>query len=182
MKVQKPKEQLNYPVIETERLLLRMFKADDLDTVYHLFSDADVQKYLSSENKRTREQVRLSLKDFVSRWNERGFGIWCVTDKKSNKVIGYCGFQYFEKMPEVEILFAFLKDFWGNGFATEAANGCLRFWFEELAFDNIFAVTSPGNFASRHVLDKIGMCFVEPSNHYRMELVTFSTSRNEYRS
>jgi ribosomal-protein-alanine N-acetyltransferase len=182
MKAQKPNEHSTYPVIETERLLLRMFRAEDLDAVYHLFSDADVQKYLSVENKRTREQLKVTLKNLVNRWDERGFGVWCVTEKKSAEVIGYCGFQYFENKPEVEIMFAFLKGFWGKGFATEAANASLRFWFEELTLEKMFAATSPGNTASRRVLDKIGMRFVEPSNHYRMELVTYSTSRNEYRA
>lgn len=67
MDVQEPKEQSVYPIIETERLLLRMFRDEDLDAVYHLFSDADVQKYLSVENKRTREQVKVNLKNFVRR-------------------------------------------------------------------------------------------------------------------
>lgn len=182
MKTQIPKEKSVYPVIETERLLLRMFRAEDLDTVYHLFNDADVQKYLSVENKRTREQVKITLANLVKRWDERGFGVWCVTEKKTDQVIGYCGFQMFDNMPEVEIMFAFLKDFWGRGFATEAANAGLRFWFEELTLKKMFAATSPGNTASRRVLDKIGMCFVEPSEHYKMNLVTYSVSRNEYRT
>lgn len=182
MKVQKPKEPSVYPIIETERLLLRMFRAEDLDAVYHLFSDADVQKYLSVENKRTREQLKVTLKNLVSRWDERGFGVWCVTEKKTGETAGYCGFQYFDNMPEVEIMFAFLRNFWGNGFATEAVKACLRFWFEELTLDEMFAATSPENIEAQHVLEKIGMRYVEQSAHYRMELVTYSISRNKYRA
>lgn len=182
MKTPIPKEKSVYPLIETERLLLRMFRAEDLDTVYHLFSDADVQKHLSVENKRTREQLKVTLKNLVSRWDERGFGVWCVTEKKTDEIVGYCGFQYFDDMPEVEIIFAFLKNFWGKGFATEAAKACLRYWFEELTSDEMFAATSPKNFASLRVLEKIGMSYVGQSAHYRMELVTYSTSRSKYRA
>ena len=180
MKTQILKEQTIYPVIETERLLLRMFKAEDLEVIYCLFSDADVQKYLSVENKRTREQLRIALKNFVCRWEERGFGLWCVTEKKTGEMVGYCGFQYFDNMPQVEIIFAFLRNFWSKGFATEAAKACLRFWFEEMNRDQLFAATSPENLASLRVLEKIGMSYVEKSNHYRMDLVTYLISRNKY--
>ncbi|MGI8639326.1 MAG: GNAT family N-acetyltransferase [Pyrinomonadaceae bacterium] len=182
MKTQIPKEQSAYPIIETERLLLRMFKTEDLDVVYQLFSDADVQKYLSAENRRTREQLKVTLKNLVRRWDERGFGIWCVTEKNTTEIVGYCGFQYFDNMMEIEILFAFLQDFWGSGFATEAAKACLRFWFEELTVDKILAATYPKNIASRRVLEKIGMRFVEQSTRYNMEAVTYLISRNEYQA
>ncbi len=177
-----PMKQTVYPVIETERLLLRMFRAEDLDAVYHLFNDADVQKYLSVENKRTREQLKTTLENLVSRWDERGFGMWCVTEKKTGEIAGYCGFQYFDNMPQVEIVFAFLKSFWGSGFATEAAKACLRFWFDELTSKEMFAATSPDNHASLRVLEKIGMCYVEQSARYRMKLVTYSISRNKYQA
>ncbi|MEO8072976.1 MAG: GNAT family N-acetyltransferase [Acidobacteriota bacterium] len=180
MKTQIPKEQTVYPIIETERLLLRMFKAEYLDTIYCLFSDADVQKYLSVENKRTREQLKTALKNFICRWEERGFGLWCVTEKKTGEIVDYCGFQYFDNMPQVEIVFAFLKNFWFKGFATEAAKACLRFWFEEMNWDQVFAATSPKNLASLHVLEKIGMSYVEKSDHYQMELVTHLISRDKY--
>ncbi|MDQ3130337.1 MAG: GNAT family N-acetyltransferase [Acidobacteriota bacterium] len=119
-------ETFKFPIIETERLILRMFEADDFDAAYLLFSDTDVQKYLSPANRRTPEQMRVTLEKLATRWLERGFGIWCVCDKNSGGVIGYSGFQYFEKSSEVEILFGYLKEFWGNGYATEAARACLR--------------------------------------------------------
>ena len=174
------KEEPVYPIIETERLLLRMFRAEDLDAVYHLFSDADVQKYLSVDNKRTREQLKITLKNLVSRWDERGFGLWCVTEKETDDIIGYCGFQYFDNLPDVEMVFAFLKKTWGNGFATEAAKACLRFWFEELTLAEIVAAASPENIASLRVLEKIGMRYLEKSARYRMELTSYSISRNSY--
>lgn len=85
-------------------------------------------------------------------------------------------------MPQVEIVFAFLKNFWGSGVATEAAKACLRFWFEELTSNEMLAATSPENTAAQRVLEKTGMCYVEQSAHYRMKLVTYSISRHEYRA
>lgn len=176
----KTNEQFHYPLIETERLVLRMFEAADLDAAFVIFNDDDVQKYLSPANRRTRQQLKVTLEKLALRWQERGFGIWCVCEKSNNKMIGYSGFQYLDDTPQVELLFGFLKDFWGGGFATEAANGCLRFGFEEAQFAKICAATHPENLASRRVLEKIGMAFDKKSEHYQTNSITFTVSRDEY--
>lgn len=181
MEKQSTDEQFNFPLIETERLTLRMLNADDLDVAFVLFNDGDVQKYLSPSNRRTRQQLKITLKNLTLRWKERGFGIWCVCEKDSKKMIGYSGFQYLDKTPQVEILFGFLKDYWGKGFATEAANACLRFGFEEVQFEKLCAVTHSENLASRCVLEKIGMAFDKKSEHYQIDSITFTVSRDEYK-
>ncbi len=172
---------LDFPMIETERLLLRMFEDRDLDSAFRLFNDDDVQKYLSPENRRTRERMKITLQNFVGRWTERGFGLWCVGEKCGGEMLGYCGFQYFDETPEVEIMFAFFKDYWGRGFATEAANACLKFAFQELAPAKVSAVTHPENMASRYVLEKIGMVYEERMAHYGMDTVTYSISRCRFK-
>lgn len=173
-------EKFHFPLIETERLTLRMLTADDLDAVYVLFNDNDVQKHLSPANRRTREQLKVTLGKLTLYWKERGFGIWCICLKDSKKVIGYCGFQYLDKTPQVEILFGFLKDYWGNGFATEAANACLRFGFEEAHCSKIFATTLPENIASQSVLEKIGMLFIKRAKYYQMDSIIFMVSCDQY--
>lgn len=173
-------EQFHFPLIETERLRLRMLSADDLDTAFVLFNDDDIQKYLSPANRRTRQQLKVTLKKLALRWKERGFGIFCVCEKGNKKMIGYSGFQYLDKTPQVEILFGFLKEVWGNGFATEAANACLRFGFEEARFEKVCAATHPENLASRCVLEKIGMAFSKKSEYYQFDSMTFTVSRDEY--
>ena len=169
-----------FPTIETERLLLRMFEDRDLDSAFRLFNDDDVQKYLSPENKRTRKRLKITFEKLRLRWEERGFGIWCICEKSSRKMVGYCGFQYLDKTETIEIVFAYLKEHWKKGFATEAAHACLRFGFERLKIEKIYAVIHPENTASQRVLRKIGMSFDRASKHYRMNLTTYTIARNEY--
>ena len=95
-------------------------------------------------------------------------------------MIGYSGFQYLDNTPQLEVLFGFLKDYWGHGFATEAANACLRFGFEELRCSKVYAVTHPENRASRCILEKVGMAFDKKSEHYRIDSITYKVSRDEY--
>jgi ribosomal-protein-alanine N-acetyltransferase len=166
--------------LKTSAFILKRAKANDLDVAFVLFNDGDVQKYLSPANRRTREQLKVTLENFTLRWKERGFGIWCVCEKGSKKMIGYSGFQYLDKTPQVEILFGFLKDYWGRGFATEAANACLRFGFEEVQFEKVCAATHREDPASRWVFEKLGMAFDKKSEHYKIDSITFTVSRDEY--
>ncbi len=181
MKLQTDEQPFPIPQIETERLLLRSFEAADFDAAYRLFNDADVQKYLSPENKRTREQLKITLEQLRLRWAERNFGIWCVCEKTNRKMIGYSGFQFLDKTGNIEIVFAYLKEHWTKGFATEAANACFRFGFENLEAEKIYAVIHPENGASERVLKKIGMSFERTSEHYRMNLTTYAVARDEYK-
>lgn len=169
-------------VIETERLSLRLFAEKDLEDAYKLFTDPEVQKYLSPKNRRTREQLKVSLKRFANHWSERGFGILCVTKKENDEMLGYCGFQFFDETKNVEILFCIRLEDWNKGFATEAAKGCIKYGFENLNFDKIYAATDPQNLASQSVLKKLGMHYDEVSNHYEMKLAVFSITRETFRS
>ena len=171
---------IDCPLIETERLLLRLFEAADLDTAYIIFNDADVQKYLSAKNKRSREKMEVLLNKSVNYWQTRGFGMLCVADKTTNKMIGYCGFQTFDGTSNIEIGFGFLKDCWGKGIATEAAKACLKFAFENLSLEKIYAATVSENIASQKVLEKINMKYDEKTIHYEMDLLLFSISRSEF--
>ena len=168
------------PIIQTKRLVLRTFEAGDLDTAYILFNDAEVQKYLSKRNKRNRQQLEVLLEKSLNYWQTRGFGMFCVAEKLSGDMIGYCGFQYFDKTTDIEIVFGYLKEFWGQGFATEAARACLKFGFEKLEFERVLAATVPENTASRFVLEKLHMKCEENSVHYDMNLLSFSISREDF--
>lgn len=172
--------EFNLPLIETERLLLRMFEARDLDFAFRLFNDDEVQKYISPENRRTREQMKVALQNFVKRWQERGFGLWCVSEKSGGKMFGYGGFQYFDRTTDVEVLFAFSRNFWGKGFATETAKACLRFGFEELRLEKIFAAVHFQNTASRRVLEKIGMTYEKREPHYGVDTIVYVISRDDF--
>jgi [ribosomal protein S5]-alanine N-acetyltransferase len=167
----------NLPLLETERLLMRMFDPKDLDDLDELFNDEEVQKHLVPQNKRNREQVLKLLENLVRRWKERGFGIWCVTEKDTGKVVGYCGFQFFDKTTDIELLFGFKPKYWGKGFATESAKASLKFGFEKLSFQKVYAATDPQNIASRRVLEKLNMNFVSKETYYGIELVTYSIDK-----
>lgn len=115
------------------------------------------------------------------RWREQGFGQLGVFEKDSEKLIGYCGLQYFDNTPEVEIYYGFFKDFWGKSYATEAAKAMLRFGFEQTNLDKIAAGTHPDNFASQKVLQKIGLeKFDGLKRFYNIDSAYFSILREDF--
>ena len=143
--------------LETPRLLLRPVAANDLDDLAPILADPVVMKYLGIEAGTTlsRSETEIAIAGMIGRWAERGFGRWSVIHKKDGKLIGLCGFKVLEGEPELIYLFA--KEYWGNGFATEAASASLRYGLDELKFERIVAAARPANIVSIRVLEKIGM-------------------------
>lgn len=170
------------PEIETERLLLRMYMQEELEIVYKMLADKDVTRFYPPGFSIKREDVLSSLPRRLKRWREQGFGQLGVFEKKSGKLTGYCGLQYFDSTPEVEIFYGLFKEFWGKGYATEAAKAMLRFGFEETNLDKIAAGTHPDNFASQKILQKIGLEKHDGlKRFYNIDSVYFSIFRADYK-
>lgn len=173
------------PEIETARLLLRMFKLDDLDDLSQIYADAEVMKYLSG-HALTREETEGWLKYFLDGWESYGFGWWAVTLKDSNKLIGHCGLQFINVTPEVEVTYGLARAYWQMGLASEAARACLRYGFEELALDRIYALADPGNDGSHRVMERVGMSYDKTEyykdNLYEGDLVYYLISMENYKS
>jgi ribosomal-protein-alanine N-acetyltransferase len=171
----------SFPLIETARLQLRMLTPDDAESLYSIWSDPEVMKFIPIVIFRTREEVKQFIPMALERWEERSFGIFAVTLKETGQMMGYCGLQYLDETPEVEIYYGFLKDFWGKGFATEAAQAVLRFAFEEKKIENVAGITHLDNAASQKVLVKIGLKKHEENRKfYDTECTYFTIARENY--
>jgi len=172
------------PEIETARLLLRMFKADDLEDLSRIYGDADVMKYLSG-HALTKEETASWLNYFLAGWEQYGFGWWALTLKDSGDLIGHCGLQFIHITTNIEVTYGLEKAYWRRGLASEAARACLRYGFEELNLERIYALAEPGNVGSQRVMECAGMSYDKTEyykdNFYEGDLVYYSLAANEYR-
>ena len=113
--------------IQTERLLLRQWKADDFKCFAKINSDPDVMSELESNAMAEKIQSLLA---------ERGWGFWAVENLSDNNFIGFVGLHkpHYElpATPCVEIGWRLSKQYWGKGFATEAGKVSLDFAFDKL--------------------------------------------------
>jgi RimJ/RimL family protein N-acetyltransferase len=166
--------------IETARLHLRQFTPGDLDDLYSIFSDPDVVKYMKTGEPASREETERALTSIIQHWKQQGFGRWAAVDKQRGKLIGYGGLRNLYGTPELVYLLA--KPYWGQGLATEMARACLKWGFEERAFERVVAITRPEHAASRRVMEKIGMSYEKEARYHDVDVVQYSISRAMYRA
>jgi [ribosomal protein S5]-alanine N-acetyltransferase len=164
--------------IETERLQLRLFKPDDLDDLFLIFSDPDVIKYLGSGQPAQRDETENALMSIIRHWEIYGFGRWAAICKQTSKLIGYCGLRNFQGTAELVYLLS--KQYWGMGLATEMARASLKFGFEEKKFERIIAMAKLANVASQRVMNKIGMDFQKNTLIFNMEVALYSINSAAY--
>ena len=168
------------PEIETERLLLRMFRRDDLDNLAGLFSDPEVMRYVGEGNTVNREETAKALQSIIKHWETHGFGRWAAVDRVTNEFVGFGGLRSLLGTPEV--VYHFATAHWGKGLATELARASLRFGFEERSFDRIVAIAKPKNAASIHVMEKLGMHYEKHASYYSLEVIQYGIRRAEFKS
>jgi RimJ/RimL family protein N-acetyltransferase len=169
------------PEIETERLRLRPLGIGDLDPWHRqIFSDPKVTRYLPVPNPIPREGAVERLASQVESWQTRGFGVWAVLEKASNQLVGHSGFVTPEVPDRIELIYALGRDWWGRGFATEAAAACLRHGFEVLDFTEIAALAFPENEPSIHVMLKLGFVFEDVVPRFGVELVRYRVNADSF--
>jgi len=146
--------------VETERLLLRPLRPDDIDPLAVLFADPAVWWYPFGRGL-TREESQRFLDRQISRRETTGFGMWAAELKEASELIGFVGLSVPmwlpEVLPAVEAGWRLNPRCWGRGLATEGARASLRHGFDVLALDRIISIYMPENVASGRVMTKLGM-------------------------
>jgi RimJ/RimL family protein N-acetyltransferase len=143
-------------ILETDRLLIREFVPDDAEAFYAFNSDPEVMRYTGEPPSESVAQVRQALRDYPD-YREHGFGRWAVVYKPDDRVIGFNGLKYLEKLDEVDLGYRLRSDYWGRGIATESSRAILRYGFETLGLQRIIGLVMPDNEGSVSVLRKVGM-------------------------
>jgi ribosomal-protein-alanine N-acetyltransferase len=166
--------------IETSRLRLRQFTADDFDAYAAIMGDYEVGKMFPKGTGYNRDESRRSLDSIINHWNKHGYGIWAVTDKQTNIIVGRCGLNLINETSEVEVDFVIAPKYWRRGFATEAAMAALKYGFGTLALNRIIALAKPENIASRRVIEKIRMHFVKDAQYWGITCAYYNISKAEY--
>jgi RimJ/RimL family protein N-acetyltransferase len=141
------------PELRTERLLLRRWREADRAAFHQLNSDPAVMATIGPVMSRADSDAFMNR--IEQRFSEHAFGLWCVD--LDGEPIGFTGLSVPWFRDGVEVGWRMRSDFWGHGYAPEAATVCLRYAFDELAVEEVISFTASINHKSRRVMEKIGL-------------------------
>ena len=151
-------------ILETDRLILRDLQESDLPALIAMNQDPEVMRYFPKLYSQA-ESLRLyqGIQDEVKAY---GYSLWAVEEKTSQEFIGLVGLHHsdlriFAGKEAVEIGWRLRKEFWNRGYATEAAQVCLDFAFQQAGLSEVYSFTSLLNLPSQKVMQKLGMEFVK---------------------
>ena len=147
-------------VLETARLVLRRLSTDDADFILELLNQPSFLRYIGDKGVRnTEDAIRYIQTGPIASYERFGFGLYLVELKETGASIGMCGLLKRDSLQDVDVGFAFLPDYWSQGFAFESAAAVMNYGREALGLRRIVAITSLDNDASIRLLEKIGLRF-----------------------
>lgn len=146
-------------ILQTPRLMLRRLEPGDLDALAALYADKETRRHFP-DSTRTREQTWEELE-----WHRHGhpddrrLGLWATIERSNGAFLGRCGLLPWtlDGVDEIEVAYLIDRTRWGEGFATEAAQGIVDYAHHTLGIERLIALIKHGNTASARIAEKIGM-------------------------
>lgn len=146
--------------IYTKRLYLRKMKMSDAHSLFTIWSDPEVTKFMNITNFTHEEQAKEMIALFDQLAAERKAIRFTMIKKESNEIIGSCGFNSFDvDNASAEIGYDLAKAYWGNGYAQEGISALIDYAFTTLNLNSIEAKIEPGNVNSIKVVEKLNFTF-----------------------
>ena len=147
-------------ILETDRLTLRHLTLDDAAFILELVNDPAWLRFIGDRGVRDLDSARAYLRRApIASYEHHGFGPYLVNQKSDHVSVGICGLIQRDTMPDVDIGFAFLPRYCGQGYASESAAAAIAEGKSKFGLTRVVAITSPDNDDSIRVLEKLGFGF-----------------------
>lgn len=142
------------PTLETERLLLRPWRAEDCQPFSALCADSELMRFVGGVMDRPAAWRRMAA--YAGHWLLRGYGPWALEEKATGQFVGYSGMFAPDGWPEPEINWGLTRAFIGRGFSTEAATRARDYAYDTVGFTTIASCIDLENKASIGVATRLG--------------------------
>jgi [ribosomal protein S5]-alanine N-acetyltransferase len=147
-------------IMNTNRLSIRYLTEEDFQFIYRLLNEPSWITYIGDKGIKTEDDA----KDYIQTgplqmYKDFGFGLYLVTLKETTVPIGLCGLIKRPSLENVDLGYAFLPEYTGKGYASEAAEAVLEYAKEQLSIEKLVAITTIDNIKSEKVLLKLGFSF-----------------------
>ncbi len=151
-----------WTILETERCVVKELSLEDLDALFELYGDGEIDKYTDPlyPYEEEKEFQRAYIENMYRYF---GYGLWLVFSKETGKLIGRAGLEHREYHEEIELELGYIigTPYQGQGFATEICKAILNYAKENTGFERINALIEEGNIASQKLSEKLGFVHVE---------------------
>ena len=146
---------IEIPTLPTERLLLRAFRAADWDRFAMMESNPEVRRYRGA-NLLSREEAWSAMQLLLGQWALRGYGVFALAERNSNRFVGFAGVLHPPDWPEPELAYSLDQAFWGQGYAVEAAAAARDWAFANCGMERLASFILPDNARSVRVAQTLG--------------------------
>lgn len=144
-------------IAQTERLLLRVFNADDAEFALQLTNEPGWLRFIGDRHIRSRKDAASWIQNGpLIQQQQSGYSFYVVCLRDTGQAVGICGLIKRPQLEDTDLGYAFLQDFHRRGYAHEAAGAVIRLAREQLALKQLAAITLPDNLASNSLLEKLG--------------------------
>lgn len=141
---------------KTDRLTLRELQLTDAAFALRLYNEPSFLQHIGDKGVRTIEDAEKNLQQgAMASYIQHGYGMWLV-ENLQGQAIGLCGLIKRDFLAETDLGYAYLPEFFGQGYAYEAATAVLAYAAEHTALKTLVAIVSPANQASKSLLEKLG--------------------------
>jgi [ribosomal protein S5]-alanine N-acetyltransferase len=174
--------EIDYPTLETERLLLRPFSEADVEPLFALMQDADVMRYVGDRRVPTLQETWRSVSSWIGHWALRGYGQWAIEEHGSGDVIGRAGLINPVDWPGAEVGYLLGRRWWGRGYATDAAGAAMSWGFRTIGFDRLISLIDPANAPSIAVAVRLGETLQGETELWGNRVLVYGIDRDEWRA
>lgn len=165
--------------LETERLVLRPLTTDDAPFILTLLNEPSFLRFIGDKKVRNLDDARQYLLNGpIASYNAHGFGLLLVELNDSKTPIGMCGLLKREELPDPDIGFAFIPDYWRQGFGFEAATAVMNDARERLKLPRILAIVSHDNEASIKLLERLGMSYERTKDDVKVFSIDYAPNES----
>jgi RimJ/RimL family protein N-acetyltransferase len=153
-----------------------MLEESDFEEYAAIHTDAEVTRF-TTRTHMDRAEVWRHLAIIVGHWHLRGFGMWGVFERDTQRLVGRVGFHQPEGWPGFELGWTMGRASWGKGYAPEAARACLDYAFAVMGRDHVISLIDPQNASSIRVAEKIGETLEGEAEVHGHRLLVYGVKR-----
>jgi [ribosomal protein S5]-alanine N-acetyltransferase len=167
-------------MLETKRVILRLFRDQDLDRLAELMANSDFMRFSLGVYDPEKTAAFLNK---IRGWNRAGIpSLFAVELKPDRVLVGYCGFYHHppDVTEDTEIGYRLDPNYWNRGLITEAAIAVRDHGFRDWRLPRLISLIHPENVPSRRVAEKIGMTLERQITFRGFPTYVFSQTREEW--